>query len=601
VSDVTRPRRHNIDAASRRAYERRRRRLLLARTRLALAVGASFLPVGVAADVLGGKERLAARLFGYAALAMLYAVTFTLSRWPPAARRPQALAVGYLLALSGALSYLVSLSPLDLAFMAGTVICVMFGTTLLFPLGAVEQAAVAGSAAAAYLTAAAGHLAPATTANVALTLVVSAALSVVGTVAVDRSRRAAFDERQRVRALAVQRRRLIDIGRDLRSTLDRDAVVERLLGHAARLIPADGVALLLRRTPDRPFACVAARGHPAYDALVGTDCDPAFAARLCADFDHAEVREYAGGPLDDPVARRFNESVGVRRRLLALVGPHDAPAGFLFWLRERPKPFTRPQRLAAQGIADQAHTALAAAVMYDEVRRASRLKSDFVSTMSHELRTPLNVIIGYNQILAESVPDDPEIQRALGAVRRASLELLDLIEATLDLGRLEAGKARLDVEPVDVAALFRELAAETAPIVRAPGVELVWDPGASVTLAADRRKLKTILKNLVGNALKFTLAGHVRVECRADGDRCRFRVVDTGIGIRPEDQAIVFEMFRQADGSDRRRYGGTGLGLYIVRQLTTLLEGELALESTPGIGSTFTVSLPSCPACRAAA
>ncbi len=212
--------------------------------------------------------------------------------------------------------------------------------------------------------------------------------------------------------------------------------------------------------------------------------------------------------------------------------------------------------------------------------------------MSHELRTPLNVIMGYTQILRETVPPSAETTPALDGVSRASHELLDLVEATLDLGRLEAGRDAAYDETIDVPALVDELAREFAPVPRAPGVRLEWNAQPGLTLTADRRKLRVILKNLVGNALKFTPAGSVRVEARQVGDRCRLRVIDTGIGIRQEDQTIVFEMFRQADSSDTRRYGGTGLGLYIVRQLVQLLSGELALESAPGRGSTFTVSIP---------
>ena len=146
--------------------------------------------------------------------------------------------------------------------------------------------------------------------------------------------------------------------------------------------------------------------------------------------------------------------------------------------------------------------------------------------------------------------------------------------------------------PVVVRKLFDELAREFMGVSRAAGVALLWDAEDGASLVVDRRKLKTVLKNLVGNALKFTPAGSVRVECRTAHDACRLRVIDSGIGIRREDQAIIFDMFRQADASDTRRYGGTGLGLYIVRQLVGLLAGEVTLESAPGCGATFTITLP---------
>ena len=120
----------------------------------------------------------------------------------------------------------------------------------------------------------------------------------------------------------------------------------------------------------------------------------------------------------------------------------------------------------------------------------------------------------------------------------------------------------------------------------------VQRPSVWRSIVADRQKLRIVIKNLVGNALKFTPAGGVRVEARCTDGTCRLRVIDTGIGIRTEDQALVFEMFRQADSSDSRRFGGTGLGLYIVRRLLDLLGGRITLESTPGVGTTFTVMLP---------
>ena len=122
--------------------------------------------------------------------------------------------------------------------------------------------------------------------------------------------------------------------------------------------------------------------------------------------------------------------------------------------------------------------------------------------------------------------------------------------------------------------------------------EVRWEPGDELSLLTDRRKLRMILKNLVGNALKFTPSGSVTVRYTAEPRRCTFEVEDTGVGIAPEHLPVIFDMFRQADGSDRRSFSGVGLGLYIVRRLVNQLGGELGVESAPGRGSTFSVSLP---------
>jgi signal transduction histidine kinase len=427
--------------------------------------------------------------------------------------------------------------------------------------------------------------------NVATSLAVSMALSIMGAIVLERSRASAFVDRQRVRALAVQRRRLIDVGRDVRSTLLADEIARRVVGHAKRLVAADGVLFALRAPADPRYRIVATAGAGRFERFAELEWSDDFTRALCAAFPPCDVREVPGGALDGAVMPLF-EPLAIRRTLIAAVGPHPAPPAFVAWLRNDAVPFTRAERMAAQGIADQACTALAAARLYDDAARASRLKSEFVSTMSHELRTPLNVIMGYNQILDETLPRDPETTHALDAVRRASNELLDLVEATLDLGRLESGRENVHEDVLRVRDLFDELAREFVAVPRAVGVALEWDAGDDPTLVVDRRKLKTVLKNLTANALKFTPAGSVRVDCCQVGDRCRFRVLDTGIGIPAKDQAAVFEMFRQADSSDSRRYSGTGLGLYIVRHLVRLLGGEVTLESTPGRGSIFSVTLP---------
>ena len=567
--------------------------MLLGRLRLAIHLGLPALPAGALMNVLYAPDRLGERLTGFAFLGVAYTGMLWMTRWARVVRNPRHLAVGFMLVLGAGVLYLVSLSPADLDVLTGPVTCVMIGSTLLFPWGAPAQLMVSGTIALAYGSFVWPHVAwgGMRAVNVATSLAVSVGLSVLGALILERSRRTAFGARQRLRALAVQRRRLIEIGRDLRSTLGADRIAGRLIVHAERLIGADAVVLAVREGDAGIYRIAATSDDPRFRNLVGVECSEAFTVGLLRSFPPAEVRDFPGTPLDELVMSRMSP-LGVRRVLVAAVGPHPTPAAFIGWTRRTAEPFTRSERLAAVGIADQVFTALSAAGLYEDAARASRLKSEFVSTMSHELRTPLNVIMGYNQILNETLPPDPETVQALDAVRRASNELLELVDATLDLGRIEAGRESIREEPVPVRDLFDDLAREFASVPRAAGVALVWDAGDRLTVTVDRRKLKTVLKNLAGNAVKFTPAGSVRVECRRADDRCRFRVIDTGIGIHPQDQAAVFDMFRQADSSDSRRYGGTGLGLYIVRQLVRLLVGDVTLESAPGRGSTFTVTIP---------
>jgi signal transduction histidine kinase len=229
----------------------------------------------------------------------------------------------------------------------------------------------------------------------------------------------------------------------------------------------------------------------------------------------------------------------------------------------------------------------------EELAQASRVKSDFVSTMSHELRTSLHVILGYAEMIEEATaPEDPRRDLAQ-RVRTSGRDLLELIDSTLDIGRLEAGRDEPRFEAVSLRRLWERLRGECAELPRLDAVTLDWSvevPDAS--LVTDPHKLGIVMRNLVSNALKFTEQGSVQAGARLDGDRVVLRVADTGIGIGEADRAVIFEMFRQADSSDSRRFGGSGLGLYIARRFVEQLGGTITLESAPQHGSVFTVTLP---------
>ncbi len=387
---------------------------------------------------------------------------------------------------------------------------------------------------------------------------------------------------------------LARVGRELISSLEAPVLMQRLCELTADVLGADYSNTWLRTVEDDAYVPIAGHGLPAeqWEALRSIKLPAQTVAAFIAHVERDDVVYLR--PTDEtyPLLARIVAHHGAR--LAGCIGFRSGGAVVgvqVFGFRQRAVELGGQAARLARGIGQLASMALTNARLVEELERASRLKSDFVSTMSHELRTPLNVIIGYTDMLDDAELEPADRRHALAQVRRSSLELLELIEATLDLNRIAAGKDVLHVERVDVAALFEELRSDFGRIHRDPAVALQWD-AAPIAIESDRRKLKIVLKNLVGNALKFTHAGSVVATCRSDGARCTLAVRDTGIGIPPQHLPLIFEMFQQVDSSDARSYNGAGLGLHIVRSILDQLGGAIDVESKPSEGSTFTVRLP---------
>jgi signal transduction histidine kinase len=224
---------------------------------------------------------------------------------------------------------------------------------------------------------------------------------------------------------------------------------------------------------------------------------------------------------------------------------------------------------------------------------ASRLKTEFLASMSHELRTPLNGIIGYAEFLHDGAPAGPEREFA-SVIMRSGQHLLELVNSILDLSKVEAGRLELVPSEVPVRALIEEAAAAHRPGALAKGLGLLvdMDPAVPQTVRCDRMRVLQVLNNLLHNAVKFTDRGQVMLRVAPVADGLAFDVIDTGCGIAPEFQAVLFEKFRQADDFVTRRHGGTGLGLALSRELAGLMGGSLSVRSAVGEGSTFTFMMP---------
>ncbi|MBT5926201.1 MAG: PAS domain S-box protein [Verrucomicrobia bacterium] len=251
-----------------------------------------------------------------------------------------------------------------------------------------------------------------------------------------------------------------------------------------------------------------------------------------------------------------------------------------------------------EDISERKHSESALQYARDAAMESNRLKSVFLANMSHEIRTPMNGIIGMSSLLRQSPLSEEQINFA-ETIESSALSLLRLINDILDFSKIESGKMTIENEPFNIAEKVEQTVSLLADQAQKKGLEIILniDCCTPTEVLGDRTRIQQVLTNLIGNSIKFTHEGEVRINVGCQQDQkgicwLKFQVIDTGIGIKPDAREHIFEAFIQADNSMARKYGGTGLGLAITRQLVELMSGQLHLESEFGKGSCFWFTLP---------
>ena len=265
------------------------------------------------------------------------------------------------------------------------------------------------------------------------------------------------------------------------------------------------------------------------------------------------------------------------------------------WIADKTRWMSPPwtHRRRADGDSDGEFGVLRGRAEFPQRRADENLKDEFLSVISHELRTPLNAILGYTDMVRDGMlgPVNLEQERCLVKVVARARELLTMINGILEVTSMGVRRKKSHIDPVNLTAFCDELRASYAfPLAK--DVAIHWEYHDLPIVDTDADQLRHILENLINNAIKFTHHGHIIVAARRLDDGIAFKISDTGVGIPNDKMSIIFDKFRQIDGSDTRSYGGVGLGLYIVKQYVDGLGGTIEVDSTVGKGSCFTVALP---------
>lgn len=412
----------------------------------------------------------------------------------------------------------------------------------------------------------------------------------------ERYQRAADEIRRQRERLEV----LHDVNVAVTSTIDTGKILNVFLGKALTHLPYAAAIIRLRNHASRAMETAAQKG------LAKKASDPsgdpyAFLDRVIDTKSPLIIRNAArdGGMKD---VKGLHEEALVSVVAVPLIANGEVLGNLAFLTREE-HDFSPDEIGFLSTLAGQAAIAVHHAQLFDQIRQqaselqnANKVKDEFLGVVSHELKTPLNVISGYTNMLLEAMLGElsPIQEKALQTVARQSRELHSLINCVLQVSSIEADMLEPDIHEVNLWEFICELRSSyDYPLDK--DVKLVWEvPTDLPAVCTDRGKLKHILENLVNNAIKFTDEGSVTFSARYRPGRkmMEFKVSDTGIGISKDQLATIFERFRQVDSSDTRAHGGVGLGLYIVKKYTTLLQGTIQVDSKPGEGSTFTLRIP---------
>jgi signal transduction histidine kinase len=398
-----------------------------------------------------------------------------------------------------------------------------------------------------------------------------------------------------------------EVGRAVSSTLDLENVLTTIVARALELAGADGGTISeydeatqqfrLRTTygvEDELVELIRAAPMRLGEGITGKAAANRVPVQVA---DILDEREY-----DVVRVRNVMARLGYRSVLAVPLLREERVIGSLAVWRRQVGHFSPDVVNLLQTFATQSTLAIQHARLFRELEEkgrelelASRHKSEFLANMSHELRTPLNAVLGYTELILDSIYGEvPEkIRDVMTRIDKSGRHLLGLINDVLDLSKIEAGQLSLSLADYSMKELVHTVLVAVESLAAEKKLALKVDLAADLPRGrGDERRLSQVLLNLVGNALKFTEAGDVRVKAGLEDGQFRVAVADTGPGISPSDQARIFEAFQQVDSSLTRKKGGTGLGLSIARRIVELHGGRLWVESAPGTGSTFSFTVP---------
>lgn len=393
---------------------------------------------------------------------------------------------------------------------------------------------------------------------------------------------------------------MAEIDRAILATLDTDKILDTVLSRIRDLFPCDRVSMTLLGSNGKGIARTYMRDGSAQDGIaVKEDRISPEEVRRALNFPEPVLT--LGKQIPPPLAPLLGEDMDSWLVLPIVVAEELSGIIALGYLE--PPRHSRDDLTHARRLADQVAVAIHNSKLYEatkkqalELERSNRVKDEFLSVISHELKTPLNVVLGYTSMVKEGILGEvnPEQRKALEKVLDGANDQLALINSILYTTAIDSEAVRVESREVKLAELLAGLKTYyQVPLHKE--VTINWDyPADLPVISTDEAKLRHILQNLINNAIKFTQKGALTVSARhlPEQQAIEFKVRDTGIGIPPEKIPLIFEKFYQVDSSNRRQYGGTGLGLYIVKKFTRLLGGTIDVESEMGVGSTFTLTLP---------